>query len=80
MDFIIYLFCSAAVLRTFTITIFILVVIITTKGLSLLRGCLDELPKEGKAMIAGDMGELKRELREKVMRMLMIMNGTVSNI
>ena len=36
------------------------------KGLSLLRGCLDELPKERKATIAGDMGELKRELREKV--------------
>ena len=66
------------------------------KGLSLLRGCLDELPKERKATIAGDMGELKRELRQKVimvlvMRMVrmvrmarmllfMIMSGSISNI
>ena len=49
------------------------------KGLSLLRGCLDELPKERKATIAGDMGELKRELREKVImvviKMLRMING-----
>ena len=43
------------------------VIIIMMKGLSLLRGCLEELPKERKTMVAGDMGELKRELREKVM-------------
>ena len=36
------------------------------QGLSLLRNCLDELPQDRKATIAGDMGELKRELREKV--------------
>ena len=47
-------------------------VIITMKGLSLLRGCLDELPKERKATIAGDMGELKRELREKVILVLVL--------
>ena len=38
----------------------------TFQGLSLLRNCLDELPQDRKATIAGDMGELKRELREKV--------------
>jgi len=38
------------------------------KGLSLLRHCLDELPQDRKATIAGDMGELKRELREKARR------------
>ena len=51
------------------IIIIIIISIITMmiiKGLSLLRGCLDELPKERKAMVAGDMGELKRELRDKV--------------
>ena len=42
------------------------------KGLSLLRGCLDELPKDRKATIAGDMGELKRELREKVIVVMRI--------
>ena len=42
------------------------------KGLSLLRGCLDELPKERKATIAGDMGELKRELRQKVIMVLVM--------
>ena len=48
------------------ISIIIIMIMIMIKGLSLLRGCLDELPKERKATIAGDMGELKRELREKV--------------
>ena len=48
------------------IIISIIIIMIMIKGLSLLRGCLDELPKERKATIAGDMGELKRELREKV--------------
>ena len=50
------------------------------KGLSLLRGCLDELPKERKATIAGDMGELKRELREKVINVLVMfisMSGSI---
>ena len=45
----------------------VVIIIIMMKGLSLLRGCLEELPKERKTMVAGDMGELKRELREKVM-------------
>ena len=45
----------------------VVIIIIIMKGLSLLRGCLEELPKERKTMVAGDMGELKRELREKVM-------------
>ena len=47
-----------------------MMVILMMKGLSLLRGCLDELPKERKATIAGDMGELKRELREKVIMVM----------
>ena len=42
------------------------------QGLSLLRNCLDELPQERKATIAGDMGELKRELREKVILLLVV--------
>ena len=46
--------------------------IVIMKGLSLLRGCLDELPKDRKATIAGDMGELKRELREKVIVVMRI--------
>ena len=48
------------------IIMIMIMIMIMIKGLSLLRGCLDELPKERKATIAGDMGELKRELREKV--------------
>ena len=51
------------------------VIIIMMKGLSLLRGCLEELPKERKTMIAGDMGELKRELREKVIRILVVIES-----
>ena len=53
-----------------------------------------QIPKERKATIAGDMGELKRELRQKVImvlvmrmvrmvkmvRMFMIMSGSISNI
>ena len=54
------------------ISIFIMMVILIMKGLSLLRGCLDELPKERKATIAGDMGELKRELREKVIMVMRV--------
>ena len=42
------------------------------QGLSLLRNCLDELPQDRKATIAGDMGELKRELREKVILLLVL--------
>ena len=42
------------------------------QGLSLLRNCLDELPQDRKATIAGDMGELKRELREKVILLLVV--------
>ena len=58
--------------RLLDVVIIIIIIIISIitmmiiKGLSLLRGCLDELPKERKAMVAGDMGELKRELRDKV--------------
>ena len=48
------------------------VIIIMMKGLSLLRGCLEELPKERKTMVAGDMGELKKELREKVIVVMRI--------
>ena len=52
------------------------------QGLSLLRNCLDELPQDRKATIAGDMGELKRELREKVilLEMMVIMNMRGWNI
>ena len=53
----------------------VVIIIIIMKGLSLLRGCLEELPKERKTMVAGDMGELKRELREKVIRILVMMEG-----
>ena len=53
----------------------VIIIIIIMKGLSLLRGCLEELPKERKTMVAGDMGELKRELREKVIRILVMMEG-----
>ena len=53
------------------------VIIIMMKGLSLLRGCLEELPKERKTMIAGDMGELKRELREKVIRILVMESESI---
>ena len=53
----------------------VVIIVIMMKGLSLLRGCLEELPKERKTMIAGDMGELKRELREKVIRILVMMEG-----
>ena len=42
------------------------------QGLSLLRNCLDELPQDRKATIAGDMGELKRELREKVILLIVL--------
>ena len=53
-----------------------------SQGLSLLRNCLDELPQDRKATIAGDMGELKRELREKVilLEMMVIMNMRGWNI
>ena len=53
----------------------VVIIIIIMKGLSLLRGCLEELPKERKTMIAGDMGELKRELREKVIRILVVIES-----
>ena len=53
----------------------VVIIIIIMKGLSLLRGCLEELPKERKTMVAGDMGELKRELREKVIRILVVMES-----
>ena len=53
----------------------VVIIVIMMKGLSLLRGCLEELPKERKTMVAGDMGELKRELREKVIRILVMMEG-----
>ena len=53
----------------------VVIIIIMMKGLSLLRGCLEELPKERKTMVAGDMGELKRELREKVIRILVMMKS-----
>ena len=47
------------------------------QGLSLLRNCLDELPQDRKATIAGDMGELKRELREKVILLEMVVIMTM---
>ena len=55
----------------------VVIIIIIMKGLSLLRGCLEELPKERKTMVAGDMGELKRELREKVIRILVMESESI---